>query len=96
MSGADLRVAMGVHKYSSPTMTDKRYIDASSTQSGDYQNKITVGGKTAYVTEAGQQAIEKYSKQDNLPEGPDMAIQEDAWGITDWFWSVTEEGIGKQ
>lgn len=95
MSGADMRVAMGVHVYSTPTMSDKKYIDASSTQTGDYKNEVKVGDKKAYVTDAGQAAIEKYSKQDNTPDGPDMAIQEDSWGITDWFWNVTEEGIGK-
>lgn len=93
----DMRIEMGVHRFSSLGLTDKKYIDAHSEQSGDYRNEVNVRGTRVYVTDEGLRLINEYKAQDNLPDGPDMVASKDGFlsSIRDWFWGRKEEGKGR-
>lgn len=92
--GATLRVEIGIHGIEdSNTVSQKKYIDANSTLSGDYKNKIS-DNPPAFVTDEGLKLIEEYKKQDKTQK-PEMTIQQDASWLYDWWNNIKEEGIGK-
>jgi hypothetical protein len=90
--GADMRVVIYLHISSKSIM---KYIDASSKQTGDYQNEFVIKDAAVYLTDEGKALIEKYSKEDETGN-PLMLIQKNGTWLSDWWDGVVEEGIGKE
>jgi hypothetical protein len=96
----ELKVCVGVHDLSSPALSTKHFVDASSTMGGRLTVKLVTEtgveimfeGKPVYISERGNDLIKSWRMNDRTPDGPGIAVAKDNW-LGDKFWSRKEEDV---
>lgn len=96
----ELRVAIGVHDLSSPILTTKHAIDASTTRQGDLTvelrsdtgEPILFDGKKVYISDRGARKLSDWRRNDRLDSLEMKVYKESMLGnLKDAFWGLHEE-----
>ncbi|MBW2524596.1 MAG: hypothetical protein JRI23_10490 [Deltaproteobacteria bacterium] len=95
----ELKVACTISKRASAALTDKHFVDASTTRDAklnvaltDLGAGVSYQGEQVYVSEKGAALVEKWREMNQMPGGFKLTVLQDN-GIRDWFWNYREEDV---
>jgi hypothetical protein len=95
----ELKIACSVYKRFSAALSDKHFVDASTTRGGkltepltDLGTHVQYNGKQVYVSRKGRELIDKWRESNQMPGGFQVVVWEDN-RLRDWFWNYREEDV---